>query len=143
MALFANFYLTANDINNIRTLHSVRELAGNEEGSPIDRLPNGVYGFTYSPGQDEMPVFANKSYHCFEIHKLGDGSRHIVGYVTPAEAAALKARTIGTEASLYPDPFGQSNELVTVDLSRTLPARRTPAREDGNPFRIVLAQSGE
>lgn len=143
MALFANFYLTANDINNIRAFHNVRDLAGDEEGSSVERLPNGVYGFTYSPGQDEIPVFAKKSFHCFEIHKLNDGSRHILGYVTPSEAAALKSGTVGTEARLYPDPFGQSNELVTVDLRRTLPARRTSAREDGNPFRIVLAQSGE
>jgi hypothetical protein len=105
----------------------------------IARLPKGVYGFTYSPGQEEPPVFAKKSYHSFEIHKLPDGSEHLAGYVTPFEAASLQAAKPGTEVRIFPDAWGESNRLVTVDLGLTLRVHRTPTRQEGNPYRIVLA----
>ena len=128
-----------NGIQHIRTLHHVRELTPEEEGSSIARLPKGVYGFTYSPGQDEIPVFAHKSYHSFEVHKLEDGSEHIVGYVKPSEAAALETGQQNIEIILYPDAWKDSNQLVTVDLGRAIRARRNPGREEGNPYRLVMA----
>lgn len=102
------------------------------------RLPNGVYGFTYAPSQDEMPVFANKSYHCFEIHKLEDGGLHLVGYVKPEEAAALEVGKANIEVLLYPDAWRESNQLVSVDLGRVIRSRRPLTREEGNPYHLLL-----
>jgi len=132
--------LNGGGIEQIRARHSVRELTPEEEGSAIEKLPNGVYGFTYSPGQDQVPVFAHKSYHSFEIHKLSDGSQHILGYVKAGEAAALQSGQPNLEIMLYPDAWKDSNQLVTVDLAGALRARRTPSREDGNPYRLVVSR---
>jgi hypothetical protein len=126
------------EIDRIRTRHGVRALTKEEEGSSIARLPHGVFGFTYSPGQDETPVFANKAYHNFEVHKLDDGGERIVGYAKPSEAVVLEARTPGAEVHLYPDKWAESTQLVSVDLTGTVRLRRTPPREDGNPYRIVF-----
>jgi hypothetical protein len=127
-----------NEIDQIRERHGLRALTKEEEGSPTARLPHGVYGFTYSPGQDETPVFANKAYHNFEVHKIEDGAERLIGYLTPSEAAILEARKPGTEVRLYPDVWAESTQLVSVDLTGTVRARRTPPREDGNPYRIVF-----
>ena len=117
----------------------MRELVPEEEGSSLPRLPKGVYGFTYSPGQDEIPVFAAKNYHSFEVHKLEDGSEHLIGYITGAEAARLEAGEPHVEILLFPDAWGESNHLVSIDLGRTIRSRRTPTREEGNPYHILTA----
>ena len=127
-----------NEIEQIRARHGLRALTNEEEGSPTARLPHGVYGFTYSPGQDETPVFGNKAYHNFEVHKLKDGAERLIGYLTVSEIAILEARKPGTEVRLYPDVWAESTQLVSVDLTATVRARRTPPRDDGNPYRVVF-----
>ncbi|HEV2689415.1 MAG TPA: hypothetical protein VGV35_12705, partial [Bryobacteraceae bacterium] len=61
----------------LRARHQVRPLRPEEEGFAVERLAPGVYGFTYAPGQDEVPIFAHASYHSFEIHKLADQTVYI------------------------------------------------------------------
>jgi hypothetical protein len=129
---------TLSEIDQIRTRHGVRALTNEEEGSSTAKLPPGVFGFTYSPGQDETPVFGNRAYHNFEVHKLDDGGERIIGYVTTSEAVILEARKPGAEVLLYPEQWAESTHLVSVDLTGTVRLRRTPPREDGNPYRIVF-----
>jgi len=59
-------------IEALRGLHQVRPLERAEEGRAARDLPAGVYGYAYSPGLDEVPVFAQKKYHSFEVHKATD-----------------------------------------------------------------------
>jgi len=129
---------TTSEIDQIRARHGLRALTDQEEGYPAARLPHGVYGFTYSPGQDETPVFAKRAYHNFEVHKLADGSERLIGFVAPSDVAILEARKSGTAVLLYPDEWKESTHLVSVDLTGTVRLRRTPSREDGNPYRIVF-----
>ena len=124
--------------DELRARHGVRLINDDEDGSPVARLPNGVYGYTYSPGQDETPVFNKQPYHSFEMHKLANGSERLIGYISTEEETVLVARKPGTEIRLYPDEFGESTNLVAVDLTNTARARRTPPREDGNPYRVVF-----
>ena len=126
------------EIDDLRAKHGVRALKDEEDGYPVVRLPNGVYGFTYSPGQDEIPLFGKKAYHNFEVHKRQDGAERLIGYLTEAELPLLEARKPGTEVRLYPDEWEQSTRLVSVDLHGTVRAKRTPPREDGNPYRIIF-----
>ena len=55
----------------LRETHGVRVVADTEEGTGVDKLPGGVYGFTYSPGLLNAPLFAVRRYRSYEIHKLG------------------------------------------------------------------------
>jgi len=123
----------------LRARHQVRPLQPDEEGFSVTRLPAGVYGFAYAPGQDEVPVFAGHSYHSFEIHKLADGTQFLLGFVTPDEALALQAGQSGTAAILYPAPWGNSQVLVSVPVDRILSPKKLLRREDGNPFHFTLA----
>ncbi len=122
----------------VRDRHRVRSLKPEEEGFSIARLPNGVRGFTYAPGQPETPVFANKTYHSFEVHKTADGTEYLIGFVTPSEAQEFEAGKEGVSIKLFPDASDVSPVLVSVPVARIVPPRRMP-REDGNPFPFSLA----
>ena len=124
-------------LEELRRRHGVRALGAEEEGCAIARLPAGVYGFTYSPGQPEVPVFAKKDYQAFEIHKAADGTEYVVGFVTQKEASDLAAGNEGAAIRMFPDPWEGSQTLVRVDASRIVPPRRMP-RENGNPFPFTI-----
>ncbi|HYL77240.1 MAG TPA: hypothetical protein VEU96_23705 [Bryobacteraceae bacterium] len=123
----------------LRVRHQVRPLQPDEEGFSVTRLPVGVYGFAYAPGQDEVPVFAGHSYHSFEIHKLADGVVFLLGFVTADEARELEAGQSGAAVTLYPAPWEDSQVLVSVPASRIVAPKKLLRREDGNPFHFALA----
>ena len=125
-------------IEQLRTLHGVRPLQPAEEGFATHRLPNGIYGFTYAPGQPETPVFAKKDHHSFEVHKAADGTEYVIGFVTPEEASQLETNQEGAAIRLFPDPWESSRQLVKVRVSGIIATKRMP-REDGNPFPFTIA----
>jgi hypothetical protein len=125
-------------IEQLRTQHGVRPLQPEQEGSGISRLPAGLYGFAYAPGQPETPIFSKKNYHSFEVHKAADGTEYLIGFVTPEEASDLAAVKEGAAIRLFPDPWEQSQTLASVPVSRIAPPKRMP-REDGNPFPFTIA----
>lgn len=126
-------------IESLREQHRVVPLAPEQEGFAAHRLPAGVYGFAYAPGQSEVPLFAKKSYHSFELHKAADGNDYLIGYVTAPEAADLEARKEGAAITLYPDPWEQAQRLVNVPVTIMTPAKRAITREPGNPLRFTIA----
>jgi len=125
-------------IEALRGLHQVRPLEPKEEGLAARDLPAGVYGYAYSPGLDEVPVFAQKKYHSFEVHKATDGVEYLIGFVTPAEASNLELLTEGASIRLFPDPWENSQSLVRVAVSRMQVRTRVPPREEGNPFQFTI-----
>lgn len=128
--------LTAEEL---RSRHQLRQLEPEEEGTAIERLPVGVYGFTYAPGQPEVPIFARPSYHAFEIHKRSDGSQHILGFLTPDEETTLQAGSQGSPMILYPAPWEAAQVFVCIPCGRIIPPGKLLRREDGNPFHFTLA----
>lgn len=124
-------------VEELRRLHNVRPLEPREEGCAIGSLPNGVYGFSYAPGQDEVPVFSKRSFHSFEIHKRTDGAGYLIGFVTSAEARDIESgNPVGT-IQLFPDAWEKADCLVSVPISRVTLARRLP-REAGNPLPVTI-----
>jgi len=133
-----NAAVLSGSIEELRSRDTLRTLENEEEGCSISRLPKGVYGFTYSPDQSEIPVFSKKNYHSFELHKLSDGTACILGFVTEAEALEIKAEKGGASIRLFPDPWQASQTLVRVPLDHMVAPKRMP-REDGNPFPFTIA----
>lgn len=127
------------DIETLRVRHQVRLVAPEEEGRTMDALPDGVYGFSYAPGQGQVPLFARKGYHSFEFHKAADGSRYVVGFVTPQEAADIESGQGGAAVTLFPDPWEKSGQLVSLRLERIVAPMKVLPRLDGNPFPFTLA----
>jgi hypothetical protein len=126
------------NLDLVRDRHQVRSLKPEEEGFSIARLPNGVRGFTYAPGQPEVPVFANKTFHSFEVHKSADGTEYLIGFVTPSEASDFEGGKAGVTINLFPDASDVATVLVSVPVARIVPPKRMP-NEDGNPFPFSLA----
>ena len=124
-------------IELFRSRHQVRPLDPGEEGVPVERLPAGVYGFTYAPGFDAVPLFAKKSYHAFEVHRASDGVVHLLGFVTDREMAQLESGQEGLVIRLFPDPWGDSACLVSVPASQVHAPKRGLPREDGNPLPLT------
>src|SRR5918998_1097232 len=69
------------DQEALRAVHQVRLVGDREEGTGVNALPPGVYGFTYSPGLPNAPLFAVRRYRSYEIHKLASGDVFIIGFV--------------------------------------------------------------
>ena len=127
------------DQEPLRTAHQVRIVTAQEEGTPLNVLPTGVYGFTYSPGLPNAPLFASRRYRSYEIHKLPGAETYIVAFAD-AENAALLETSAASEVSLqvHPEPSASANILVKVAYSRIRHHRQYAApNQDG--FRVTVA----
>jgi hypothetical protein len=129
------------ELEALRAINQVRLVELNEVGVPIEKQTAGVYGFTHAPVR-EIPLFREKRFRGFEVHKLPNGEVHIVGFVTQAEAAALSSATGDFVLNLYPDPWEESAQAVSVPLSRVFETRG-PSRGPGNVLTLKVAPSSE
>lgn len=101
----------------LRAEHGVRLVQPAEEGLGIDQIPNGVYGFSYSPAV-AAPLFAAFRYRTYEMHRLPNGEAVIVGFVPPADASRLAAAAGAVEITLHHDADQEATALVVVPCSR-------------------------
>ncbi|MGE0592870.1 MAG: hypothetical protein AB7G23_08295 [Vicinamibacterales bacterium] len=114
---YANIATTAEQ-GQLREAHRVRLVTAAEEGTGIDRLPTGVYGFTYAPATPNAPLFSDRRFRCFEMHKLSDGDVLIIGFVTRDAALQLSTASDTAKLRLMPDPDASNDTLVVVSHSR-------------------------
>ena len=75
-----------NDILRLRYKHQLRPLTEREEATPVQNLPNGIYGFSRC-GVVELRATRGNIYS-LEIQKH-DGILFYVGYVSVTNASAL------------------------------------------------------
>ncbi|MBI4264221.1 MAG: hypothetical protein HY657_07585 [Acidobacteria bacterium] len=115
--VYANTQATP-DQEALRAAHAVRIVTAEEEGTGVDRLPVGVYGFTYSPGLPNAPLFAQRRYRSYEIHKLASGEVFIVGFTTRALACDLSTAQGELSLQVQPEPEREFDTLVTIPYSR-------------------------
>ncbi|HEX9725999.1 MAG TPA: hypothetical protein VGC53_17115 [Vicinamibacteria bacterium] len=108
------------EIEELRTQHQVRLVTDEEEGTGIDRLPSGVYGFTYSPAADNFPLFKKKEINSYESHKLRDGRAILIGYLTSEEVDKLNTSKKAVVLHLFPVPKEKATTLVIVPMARVL-----------------------
>ena len=106
------------DQEALRVAHQVRIVADAEEGSGVNALPGGIYGFTYSPGLLNAPLFAVRRYRCFEIHKLPGGDVFIVGFAKSDVARELSTAAQEMTLQIHPQPDEGFDTLVTIPYSR-------------------------
>lgn len=124
-------------LEQLRAAHRVKLIAEKDEGTAIEQLPGGIYGFSYAP-QQEAPLFGKKMFRNFEAHKLPDGSTHLIGYVKEADFGILQTGSTGT-IHLFPDAYEQATYLVNVPMKRVL-RLRGPARDHGSSLQLDLDQ---
>jgi len=105
------------DQESLRLAHQVRIVADSEEGTGVNALPGGVYGFTYSPGLPSAPLFAVRRYRSYETHKLRSGEVYIIGFARMDEARTLSTTTEEMTLQIHPQPEAGYDVLVTIPYS--------------------------
>ena len=122
----------------LRKTHGVRLVAGAEEGTGVNALPGGVYGFTYSPALPNAPIFADKRYRCYETHKLAGGEAFVIGFASPEIAAQVESAEGEVTVVIQPEPDDEATTLVTVPYSR-INHHRQYAAPNQHGFTVTLA----
>lgn len=116
------------EFERLRAENKLRSVTANESGTGVKRLPNGVYGFTYSPFEDNFPLFDDRDLRSFESHKLADGSVFVLGFLTSEEKASFEKGSGPADIQLFPEPKGSADQLVRVPASRVLRHGENSAR---------------
>ena len=106
------------DQETLRVTHLVRLVSPGEEGVGVNRLPGGVYGFTYSPGLPNAPLFAERRFRSYETHKLANGEIYVIGFADVETAAVLASAAGDRTIQVQPDPDDTANVLVKVPYAR-------------------------
>jgi len=120
------------DQESLRVVHQVRLVTDAEEGTGVNALPGGVYGFTYSPGLPNAPLFAVRRYRSYETHKLPGGEVYVIGYANAAAARAFSISTQETTLQIHPQAEDGFDALVTIPYSRIRQHRQYAApNQDG------------
>ncbi|MDA1185274.1 MAG: hypothetical protein O2930_11610 [Acidobacteria bacterium] len=102
----------------IRDAHGVRLVSDVEEGTGVNALPGGVYGYTYSPGLINAPLFAARRYRTYEIHKLTDGETFIIGYVDAGTAERIASAAEEVKVQIGPEADSDDSVVVKISYSR-------------------------
>ena len=121
---------------SLRLEHRVRLVSGSEEGTGVNLLPEGIYGFTYSPGLPNAPLFAVRRFRSYETHKVTGGETYLIGFATVENAAQLAAGAAFT-LTIQPDMDGDAHLLVKVPYSR-IRRHRQYAAPNEHGFQVTV-----
>ncbi|MSO31038.1 MAG: hypothetical protein EXQ48_08900 [Acidobacteria bacterium] len=127
---------TRADQETLRESGGVRVVTEQEEGSGVNILPDGVFGYTYSPGLPNAPLFATRRYRSYEIHRVA-GEVFIVGFVTADAARDLSSAPNDVTVQLHPEPDSETAVLVKVPYSR-IHTHRQYAAPNQQGFTVTL-----
>jgi hypothetical protein len=129
------------DQETLRSIHQVRVVTAAEEGNGLNALPGGVYGFTYSPGLPNTPLFAARLYRSFEIHKLASGDVFIIGFTTREAIGMMGSAVTDVSMQVQPEPEGEADMLVAIPYSR-IRQHRQYATPNQHGFTVTLTPAG-
>ena len=128
------------DQQALRETHNVRIVAPEEEGTGVNALPNGVYGFTYSPALANAPLFAERRFRSYETHKVASGEIYVIGFADVETAAAVESTSSERTIQIQPEPDGNANVLVKVPYSR-IRHHRQYAAPNQHGFTVTITAS--
>ena len=125
------------DQETLRTTHRVRIVSVAEEGTGVNALPGGVYGFTYSPGLPNAPLFAERRFRSYETHKLANGDIYIIGFADVETAAVLISSSTEQTIQVQPEPDEKANVLVKISYTR-IRHHRQYAAPNQHGFTVII-----
>ena len=137
--IYANTAATA-DQEALRKTHSVRLVSSGEEGTGVNALPGGVYGFTYSPALANAPLFADRRFRSYETHKLASGEIYVIGFADVDTAATIASSNGEQTIVIQPEPDGTASVLVKLPYSR-ISNHRQYAAPNQHGFTVTLVAS--
>ena len=125
------------DQQSLRTTHDVRLVTAAEEGTGVNALPGGVYGFTYSPALPNAPLFAERRFRSYETHKVAGGEIYVIGFADVDTAAAIASASHEQTVQIQPEPDDRANVLVKVPYSR-IRQNRQHAAPNQHGFTVTI-----
>ena len=125
------------DQQTLRETHDVRLVSPTEEGTGVNALPSGVYGFTYSPALPNAPLFAERRFRSYETHKVVSGEIYVIGFADVDTAAAIESTASEQTIQIQPEPDGTANVLVKVPYSR-IRQNRQHAAPNQHGFTVTI-----
>ena len=129
------------DQDALRVAHQVRIVSEAEEGTGVNALPGGVFGYSYSPGLESAPRFAVRRYRSYEIHTLPSGDVFVIGFTKADDARQLSTATEQLTLQIHPQVEGEYHTLVTIPYSRIRQHRQYAApNQDG--FTVTTLAGG-
>jgi hypothetical protein len=128
------------DQETLRSTHKVRIVSPEEEGTGVNALPSGVYGFTYSPGLPNAPLFAERRFRSYETHKLASGDIYIVGFADVETAAVFASSSVEQTIQVKPEPDDKANVLVKIPYAR-IRQHRQYAAPNQHGFTVTVVGS--
>jgi hypothetical protein len=102
----------------LRAAHQVRLVSAEEEGTGVNQLPGGVYGYTYSPALEGAPLFATRAFRSYEAHKLPSGEITLIGFTSAESARQLTTAPQDVTIQVQPHPEPDQDTLVEIPYSR-------------------------
>ncbi len=120
----------APDQERLRERHRLRLVTANEEGLGVNALPNGVYGFTYSPAMENSPLYRDRRFRCYETQRLPDGTVSMLGFVSAEDAKKLEHQTDVVEICVQPEPEEGAEHFVALPHTRILHHRLVSVRTE-------------
>jgi hypothetical protein len=128
------------DQETLRTTHGVRLVTPAEEGTGVNALPEGVYGFTYSPALPNAPLFAERRFRSYETHRVAGGEVYVIGFADVETAASIASSAQEQTVQIQPEPDEKSNVLVKIPYSR-IGQHRQYAAPNQHGFTVTITGS--
>jgi hypothetical protein len=125
------------DQEQLRAAHGVRLVSKEEEGTGVNALPGGVYGYTYSPGLQNAPLFSVRRYRSYETHKLANGEVFVIAYADVNTAAHVASSSSEVSVVVHPEAGTDTNVLVQIPYSR-IRQHRQHAAPNQEGFLVTL-----
>ena len=133
-------FRSTSDQEALRQAHQVRLVAEGEEGTGVNALPGGVYGYTYSPGLPNAPLFAARRFRSYETHKLTSGEVFVIAYADAETARQIEHSVADVTVRVHAEPREHMSVLVRIPYARIRQHRQYAApNQDG--FLVTLAAS--
>lgn len=102
----------------------------------VNALPVGVYGYTYSPGLPNAPLFAVRRFRSYETHKLGSDV-YVIGYADVDTAVQVASALDSISIRVRPEAASEADVIVQIPYSRIRQHRQYAApNQDG--FAVTL-----
>ena len=125
------------DQEAVRVSHGVRVVSDGEEGTGVNALPGGVYGYTYSPGLPNAPLFAVRRYRSYETHKLANGDVFVIAYADAETARQIETSAGDVTVRVHPEPQESAGVLVQIPYAR-IRQHRQYASPNQDGFLVTL-----
>ncbi len=120
-----------------RAQNRVKLVEKAQAGESAQKLPAGLYGFSYTPYGTETPLFFSKPYASFEVHTMAGGELLTVCFATASVAAQVNSGAETEMLELFPENVGEANVPVLAPISRMAGAKAL-LRDKHNCLRVRM-----